>query len=106
MPSRLSATWRNRLYAKAGAWQRKGLSCLLDSGACWPPGRLTAIIVGAPAAMVDDTGQSCTGVGAGTGCSSPGNVQIDDAPPVVADNGFGGGFYDGPNRCPSNEGGI
>ena len=74
--------------------------CLLAAGA------VTAIIVGAPAAMVDDTGQSCTGVGAGTGCSSPGNVQINDAPPVVADNGFGGGFYGGPNRCPSNEGGI
>jgi len=64
-----------------------------------------AAMVGAPAAMADDAGQSCTDVGAGTECSSPGNVQINDAPPAVADNGFGGGFYGGPYEVPFGEGG-
>jgi len=63
-----------------------------------------AAIVGAPAAMAANAGQSCTGVGAGTECSSPGNVQINDAPPAVAANGFGGGFYGGPYPVPFDEG--
>ena len=44
--------------------------------------------------------QSCSSVGAGTECSSPGNVQINDSPPAVASNGFGGGFYPGPYPVP------
>jgi hypothetical protein len=44
--------------------------------------------------------QSCSSVGAGTECSSPGNVQINDAPPAIADNGFAGGFYPGPYPVP------
>jgi hypothetical protein len=61
-----------------------------------------AAVICAPAAMADDTDQSCTDVGAGTECSSPGNVQINDSPPVVG--GFGGGFYPGPYPVPFNEG--
>lgn len=67
------------------------------------PGGIAAVI-GAPAAMADDTDQGCTAVGAGTECSDPGNVQINDSPPVVADNGFGGGAYGGPYPVPFGEG--
>ena len=64
-----------------------------------------AAVVGAPAAMADDTGQSCTDISAGaTECSSPGNVQINDSPPAIADNGFGSGAYGGPYPVPFNEG--
>jgi hypothetical protein len=64
-----------------------------------------AAMVGAPAAMADDPGQSCTDIsGATTECSSPGNVQINDSPPAVADEGFGGGFYGGPYPVPFDEG--
>jgi hypothetical protein len=44
--------------------------------------------------------QSCSSVGAGTECSSPGNVQINDAPPAASVQGFGGGFYPGPYPVP------
>ena len=47
--------------------------------------------------------QSCSSVGGGTECSSPGNVQINDAPPTTADNGFAGGFYPGPYAVPFAE---
>ena len=63
-----------------------------------------AAVAGAPAAMADDSDQGCTAVGSGTECSSPGNVEINDAPPVMGDNGFGGGFYGGPYPVPFNEG--
>jgi hypothetical protein len=59
-----------------------------------------AAMVGAPAAMADDPDQSCTA----TECSSPGNVQINDSPPAVADEGFGSGFYGGPYPVPFDEG--
>jgi hypothetical protein len=62
-----------------------------------------AAIVGAPVAAADDTGQSCTDSTSGTECSSPGNVQIDDAPPV-AESPFLGGFYGGPYPVPWDEG--
>ena len=51
--------------------------------------------------------QSCTQIGSGTECQSPGNVQIDDSPPPVSNfdtyggEGFllggwgGGGFHGG-----------
>jgi hypothetical protein len=61
-----------------------------------------AAMVGAPVAAAAD--QSCQEIGNGTECSSPGNVQINDTPPVVADNGFGGGFYGGPYPVPFDEG--
>ena len=64
-----------------------------------------AAMVGAPAAMADDPDQSCTDLGSGaTECSSPGNVQIDDAPTVAADDGFMSGAYPGPYPVPFDEG--
>jgi hypothetical protein len=63
-----------------------------------------AALVGAPAAIADDSDQSCSNVAAGQECASPGNVQINDSPPAVADNGFGAGFYPGPYPVPFNEG--
>ncbi|HYZ68662.1 MAG TPA: hypothetical protein VE666_12840 [Mycobacterium sp.] len=36
------------------------------------------------------TQQSCTGSGPGTVCQSPGNVQINDAPPPVQFYPYGG----------------
>ena len=44
--------------------------------------------------------QSCSSAGAGTECSSPGNVQINDSPPAAANYGFAGGFYPGPYPVP------
>ena len=41
---------------------------------------------------------------AATECSSPGNVQINDSPPAVADEGFGSGAYPGPYPVPFDEG--
>jgi hypothetical protein len=63
-----------------------------------------AAVVGAPVAMADDSNQSCTDVGPGVECSTPGNVQINDSPPAAADNGFGSGAYPGPYPVPFNEG--
>ena len=61
-----------------------------------------AAILGAPTASAD-TGQACSDVGNnGTECSSPGNVQINDAPPVV-DPGLSG-VYPGPYAVPWDEG--
>ena len=62
-----------------------------------------AAMVGAPVAAADD--QTCQDIGPGTECSSPGNVQINDAPPAVVDNGYNGGFYGGPYGVPFGEGG-
>ena len=62
-----------------------------------------AAVVGAPVAAADD--QTCQDIGnAATECSSPGNVQITDAPPVAPVNPFGGGFYGGPYPVPFDEG--
>ncbi|MCW2649628.1 MAG: hypothetical protein JWR32_604 [Mycobacterium sp.] len=63
-----------------------------------------AAILGAPAAVADDPDQGCTDTTGATECSSPGNVQINDSPPPVADNGFGGGAYPGPYPVPFDEG--
>jgi hypothetical protein len=49
--------------------------------------------------------QSCSSVGAGSECQTPGNVQINDAPPAVANGYFGGGAYPGPYPVPFDEGG-
>lgn len=62
-----------------------------------------AAMVSAPPAMADDPGQDCTGTGAATECSTPGNVEINDSPPVVADP-FGEGFYEGPYPVPFDQG--
>ena len=62
-----------------------------------------AAMVGAPLAAADD--QNCQDTGnATTECSSPGNVEINDAPPAVSVNPFGGGFYGGPYPVPFDEG--
>ncbi|MCW2556956.1 MAG: hypothetical protein JWP55_920, partial [Mycobacterium sp.] len=40
--------------------------------------------------------QSCSGTGSGTECQSPGNVQLDDSPPPVSYDPYGGdGFLIG-----------
>jgi len=62
-----------------------------------------AAMVSAPPAMADDPGQDCTDAGAATECSTPGNVEINDSPPVVADP-FSEGFYQGPYPVPFDEG--
>jgi hypothetical protein len=59
---------------------------------------LTALFGGAAAALAvlaapvaaADTGQSCTANGSGTVCQSPGNAQINDAPPPVNFYPYGG----------------
>ena len=62
-----------------------------------------AAVVGAPPAMADDPGQGCADTGAATECSTPGNVEINDSPPVVTDP-FSEGFYGGPYPVPFAEG--
>jgi hypothetical protein len=69
----------------------------------WLAAAAVAAMVGAPAAMAADP-ESCTDIGTASECSSPGNVQINDSPPAVADQGFGGGFYGGPYPVPFDEG--
>jgi hypothetical protein len=64
-----------------------------------------AAMVGAPAALADDSGQSCTNIGSTeTECSSPGNVEINDSPAVTPE-GFDTGAYAGPYPVPFAEGG-
>ncbi|HZN84448.1 MAG TPA: hypothetical protein VFC01_32865 [Mycobacterium sp.] len=46
-------------------------------------------IFAAPVAAAD-TGQTCSGNGSGTICQSPGNAQINDAPPPVNFYPYGG----------------
>jgi hypothetical protein len=46
-------------------------------------------ILAAPIAAAD-TGQTCSAVGPGTICQSPGNAQINDAPPPVSYYPYGG----------------
>ena len=70
-------------------------------------GAAAVAIAAAPTALADTTGLSCDTTNAGSECRTPGNVQIDNAPPVVGfypygglgmDLGIvgnGGGFHDG-----------
>lgn len=44
---------------------------------------VVAAMLGAPAAAADDTNPTCTSVGQDTECSTPGNVEITDSPPVI-----------------------
>jgi hypothetical protein len=44
----------------------------------------------AAAAPVSASSQTCATAGAGTVCQSPGNVQINDAPPPVSFYPYGG----------------
>jgi hypothetical protein len=54
-------------------------------------GAAAVAIAAAPiAAAAPTTGQSCNASGAGTICQSPGNVQINDAPPPVQFYPYGG----------------
>jgi hypothetical protein len=46
-------------------------------------------IMAAPVAAAD-TGQTCSADGSGTVCQSPGNAQINDAPPPVNFYPYGG----------------
>ena len=47
-------------------------------------------IAAAPTALADTTtGMSCDSTNAGSECQTPGNVQIDDAPPPVAYSPYG-----------------
>jgi hypothetical protein len=84
----------------------------LATGMLAAPATAISLATAAPAAAAPTTSaiplaslQSCSSVGAGTECSSPGNVQINDSPPAIADNGFAGGFYGGPYPVPFAEGG-
>jgi hypothetical protein len=57
------------------------------------PGAVAAAIAGAPiaaAAPAQAPAQQCAGSGPGTVCQSPGNVQINDAPPPVSFYPYGG----------------
>ena len=73
--------------------------CLMVAGA-------VAAVLGAPVAAADDN-PACTNTGGGTVCSTPGNVQIYDSPPVdftlpYWDETFGGA-YSGPYPVPYGE---
>jgi hypothetical protein len=70
-----------------------------------------AVAIGAAPIAAADPGpaiaQSCSGTSSGTECQSPGNVQLDDSPPPVSYDpyggegfllggyGYGGGFHGG-----------
>jgi hypothetical protein len=54
-------------------------------------GAAAVAIAAAPiAAAASNSGQSCSASGTGTICQSPGNVQINDAPPPVQYYPYGG----------------
>jgi hypothetical protein len=61
------------------------LAPLLTAGAA-----AVAIAAAPIAAAAPTTGQSCGASGTGTVCQSPGNVQINDAPPPVQFYPYGG----------------
>ena len=75
--------------------------CLIIAGA-------VAAVLGAPVAAADDA-PGCSNTGGDTVCSTPGNVQINDSPPVDEctlpywDETFGGA-YPGPYPVPYGEG--
>ena len=54
------------------------------------PTAAAAPAAAAPAPAPAPAQQSCAGSGAGTVCQSPGNVQINDAPPPVQFFPYGG----------------
>ena len=84
----------------------KGLSCESDSVICWRPARSPRCSALLRRRSDDPT---CTNTGDATECSSPGNVEINDTPPVVEftlpywDEAFGGA-YPGPYPVPYDEG--
>jgi hypothetical protein len=50
----------------------------------------TAVAILAAPIAAADTGQTCSAEGPGTICQSPGNAQINDAPPPVSFYPYGG----------------
>jgi hypothetical protein len=65
----------------------KYLTPLLGAGA------VAAVIAGAPIAAAASVGQSCGADGSGSVCQSPGNVQINDAPPPANFYPYGGDAF-------------
>ena len=55
-------------------------------------GAAAVAIFAAPVAAAD-TGQSCSAEGSGSICQSPGNAQINDAPPPVNFYPYGGDAF-------------
>jgi hypothetical protein len=55
-------------------------------------GAAAVAILAAPVAAAD-TGQSCSADGSGSICQSPGNAQINDAPPPVSFYPYGGDAF-------------
>ena len=54
---------------------------------------ITAAPIAAAASTVTDPSQSCGLSGSGTVCESPGNVQINDAPPAANFYPYGGDAF-------------
>jgi hypothetical protein len=63
---------------------------LLAAGAAVVAVTAAPIAAAAPAPGNPSAQQSCATIGAGTICQSPGNVQINDAPPPVSFYPYGG----------------
>lgn len=61
-------------------------AAMVAAAICAAPTAAAATGASAPA----QTQQSCAGSGAGTTCQSPGNVQINDAPPPAQFYPYGG----------------
>jgi hypothetical protein len=55
-------------------------------------GAAAVAVLAAPVAAAD-TGQSCSADGSGSICQSPGNAQINDAPPPVSFYPYGGDAF-------------
>jgi len=53
-------------------------------------GAAAVAIAAAPTALADTTAVSCDTTNAGSECQTPGNVQIDNAPPSVGFYPYGG----------------
>ena len=66
------------------------LTPLLGAAAAVAAIAAAPIAAAAPSPGPSATQQSCTGSGPGTVCQSPGNVQINDAPPPVQFYPYGG----------------
>ena len=75
-------------------------------------GAAALAIAAAPIAAADPapapaTTQSCTETGSGSDCQSPGNVQLDDSPPPVNIDPYGGeGFLIGGYGAYGDHGGF
>ena len=63
------------------------VTALLGAGAA------AVAVLAAPVAGAATTGQSCSADGSGNICQSPGNAQINDAPPPVNFYPYGGDAF-------------